>query len=140
MRPGKPTTIAIVDDKPVFSLPGHPTSSLLMFHILVRPIISDMAGSGEEIPSVVKATAVTRMFSARGRRTFIMVNLVQDKMGRFLASPAPLGQSGAITTLARADGFVDISEKQQFVSAGDEVTVCLLRPENFSLQVKKRRR
>jgi len=131
VRPGKPTTIAVVDGKPVFSLPGHPTSSLLMFHILVRPIISDMAGRREEIPSAVKAIAATKMFPARGRRTFIMVNLAQDEAGRFLASPVPLGQSGAITTFAKADGFVEISEKQQFVSAGDEVTVRLLKPRKF---------
>ena len=131
VRPGKPTTIAVVDGKPVFSLPGHPTSSLLMFHILVRPIISEMAGRREEIPPAVKAVVATKMFPARGRRTFIMVNLVQDEAGRFLASPVPLGQSGAITTFAKADGFVEISEKQQFVSAGDEVTVRLLKPRIF---------
>mgnify|MGYP001106437057 CR=1 FL=1 len=131
VRPGKPTTIAVVDGKPVFSLPGHPTSSLLMFHMLVRPIISEMAWRRGEIPSAVKAIAATKIFSARGRRTFIMVNLAQDEAGRFIASPVPLGQSGAITTLAKADGFVEISEKQQFVSAGDEVMVRLLKPRKF---------
>ncbi len=127
VKPGKPTTIAIVDGKPVFSLPGHPTSSLLMFHMVVRPIICKMAGRTEETPSIIKAVASTKMFPARGRRTFVMVNLTYDKTGRPLASPVPIGLSGAITTLARADGFVEIPEKQQFVNTGDEVTVFLFQ-------------
>ncbi len=44
IKPGKPVTIASVGGKPVFSLPGHPTSALLVFHLLVRPKIRAMAG------------------------------------------------------------------------------------------------
>jgi len=57
-----------------------------------------------------------------------MVKLTRDKSGRLLASPVPLGLSGAITTLAKADGFVEIHESQQFISIGDEVTVHLFKP------------
>jgi len=132
VKPGKPTTISIVDGKPVFSLPGHPTSSLLMFHVIVRPIICKMAGRTEEIPSTLKALAATKMFPARGRRTFVMVNLTHDKTGKPLASPVPTGLSGAITTLARADGFVEITEKQQFIDAGTETSVCLFSKNRCS--------
>jgi len=125
VKPGKPTTIAMIDGKPVFSLPGHPTSSLLMFHIIVRPIICKMAGRTEENPSMLKAVATTKMFPARGRRTFVMVNLTYDKTGKPLASPVPTGLSGAITTLARADGFVEIPEEQQFIDSGTTINVYL---------------
>ena len=78
---------------------------------------------------MVKAFAEKRMFSARGRRTFAMVKLARDESGRLLASPVALGLSGAITTLAKADGFVEISEKRQFIDAGDEVLVRLFKPK-----------
>jgi len=125
VKPGKPTTIAVIDGKPVFSLPGHPTSSLLMFHMIVRPVICEMAGRTEETSQIVKAVAATKMFPARGRRTFVMVNLTRDKRGKLIASPVPTGLSGAITTLAKADGFVEIEEKKQFINEGEEVTVYL---------------
>jgi len=128
VKPGKPSTIAIVDGKPVFSLPGHPTSSLLIFHILARPVILGMTGRHEETPIMVKAVASAKMFPARGRRTFVMVSLSRDKSGGLVASPVALGLSGAITTLAKADGFVEIMERQQFINAGDEVTVHLFKP------------
>ena len=125
VKPGKPTTIAMIDGKPVFSLPGHPTSSLLMFHMIVRPVICRMAGRTEETPPMLKAVAATKMFPARGRKTFVMVNLTCDETGKLLASPVPTGLSGAITTLAKASGFVEIEEKQQFIDAGTTVNVYL---------------
>jgi len=129
VKPGKPTTIAMIDGKPVFSLPGNPTSALLLFYQLVRPQIHRIAGTRDKSSPMVKAYVAKRMFSARGRRTFIMVKLARDKSGKLMASPVALGLSGAITTLAKADGFVEIGEEQQFVEGGDEVLVTLLKPE-----------
>ncbi|NWF87185.1 molybdopterin molybdenumtransferase MoeA [Candidatus Bathyarchaeota archaeon] len=127
IKPGKPTTVAVIDGKMVFSLPGHPTSALLIFHLLVRPILQRMAGLKEKEVFEVKAFAALRMFPAKGRRTFVMVKLKRDKTNRLLAEPVQEGLSGAITTLAKADGFVEIPENQQFIDAGEEVTVHLLK-------------
>ncbi|MEM3788483.1 MAG: molybdopterin-binding protein [Candidatus Bathyarchaeia archaeon] len=126
-KPGKPTTIAVVNGKLIFALPGHPTSALLIFHLLARPIIERMAGRKTVEAATVKALASTRMFPARGRRTFIMVKLKRDKKQRFIAEPVPVGLSGAITTLLRADGFIEIPENQQFVDVEEEVTVHLFK-------------
>jgi molybdenum cofactor synthesis domain-containing protein len=127
VKPGKPVAFAIIDSKPVFSLPGNPTSSLLMFHLLVRPILFTMAGKEEKPFATVKAIVTARLFSARGRRTFITVTLSRDDESRWLASPVPTGQSGAITTLAKADGYVELKETQQFIEAGEEVNVFLFK-------------
>jgi molybdenum cofactor synthesis domain-containing protein len=126
-KPGKPTTVALIDGKIVFALPGHPTSALLTFHLIVRPIIQRLAGRKIPKPLKVKAFASMRMFPAKGRRTFVMVKLRRDESNRLVAEPVPTGLSGAITTLAKADGFVEINEKQQFVDAGEEVLVQLLK-------------
>jgi len=127
VKPGKPTTIALVGKKPVFSLPGHPTSALLLFHLLARPVIQRMSGRSATKVKKVKAFTATRMFSAKGRRTFVMVTLKSDKFNRFVAEPVATGASGAITTLAKADGFVEIPDNQQFINADEEITVTLLK-------------
>jgi len=133
-KPGKPTTVAIIGGKPIFALPGHPTSALLIFHLLVRPIIECMAGRKASERATVKALASTRMFPARGRRTFIMVKLKRDSSKQLIAEPVPVGLSGAITTLLRADGFIEILENQQFVDAGEKVTVHLFKSlENIGI-------
>ena len=127
VKPGKPTTVAWIEGKPVFSLPGHPTSALFIFHLLVRSIIQDMAIREGEKALKVKAFAAIRMFPARGRRTFVMVELKRDESNRLIADPVPVGLSGAITTLAKADGFVEIMENQQFIDAGEAITVHLFQ-------------
>jgi len=137
IRPGKPTTMAVVDGKPVFSLPGHPTSALLIFHLFVRPVMAKMTGKGEEHPITVRAVTSERLFPARGRRTFVTVTLKRDRSGKILASPVPTGLSGAITTLAKADGFIEIHENQQFVDAGETVTVQLFKPDKYYSLMKE---
>ena len=127
IKPGKPTTVAIADGKPIFSLPGHPASALLVFHLLAKPIISAMAGREEPEGLRVKAIAGMRMFPAKGRRTFVMVRLRREKSGELMADPVESGGSGAITMLAKADGFVEVAENVQFVDAGETVTVRLFR-------------
>jgi molybdenum cofactor synthesis domain-containing protein len=127
VKPGKPTTIGFVGDKPVFSLPGHPTSALLIFYLFARPLIQRLAGRPVAPMKMVRAVAGARMFSAKGRRTFVMVKLEFDKTCRLIAAPVETGASGAITTLANADGFVEIAENEQFVDLDQEVAVVLFR-------------
>ena len=126
VKPGKPTTIAFIGKKPIFSLPGHPTSALLIFYLLVRPVIQRLAGTKIISDNTVKANLTTRLFSAKGRKTFVTVSLSRDKNQKIIAFPIQTGASGAITTLSKADGFIEIPASQQFIDSNEEVTVTLL--------------
>jgi molybdenum cofactor synthesis domain-containing protein len=128
VKPGKPTTVAYVQNKPIFSLPGHPTAALLMFYLLAKPVIQRLSGRTPSDIRSIRAHAGSRMFSAKGRRTFVMVQLAVDteKM-RLVAEPVEGGASGAIMTLAKADGFVEVSEDQQFIDKDEEVLVKLFK-------------
>ncbi len=125
VKPGKPTTVALVEGKAVFALPGHPASALLIFHLLVRPVIWRLSGRPE--PQTEKARALTgmRFFSAKGRRTFVMVKLRKNEEGKLVADAVESGASGAITTLTKADGYVEIPEDEQFVEKYEEIEVTL---------------
>jgi molybdenum cofactor synthesis domain-containing protein len=127
VKPGKPTTIALIGKKPIFALPGHPTSALLIFHLFARPVIQLMSGKPGVEAKTVKALAAKRLFQAKGRRTFVMVKLKRAKSDRLVAEPVETGASGAITTLAKADGFVEIPANQQFIDSDEEVDVTLLK-------------
>jgi molybdenum cofactor synthesis domain-containing protein len=116
VKPGKPTTIAFVQDKPVFSLPGNPTAALLMFYLLARPTILRLCGKTLHDMRSIRAFAAAKLFSAKGRRTFIMIKLVLDvEKSRLIAEPV-IETSGAITTLTNADGFIEIPENQQYIN------------------------
>ena len=127
VKPGKPTTIAFTQNKPIFSLPGNPTAALLMFYLLARPIIQRLCYRTPNDLRSIKAIASTKMFSTKGRRTFVMIKLVLDiEKCCLLAEPID-STSGAITSLTNADGFVEVPENQQYINKNEEVNVKLFK-------------
>jgi len=125
VKPGKPTIIAVADGKPIFSLPGYPTSALMIFNLFVAPIVRSMAGlEPESEMRTVTAKTSSRIFTSGGRREFIPVNLVKTAEGKFRVYPVP-GGSGAITTLAKADGFIEVPENRTFLEEDETVEVRL---------------
>lgn len=130
VKPGKPAIIGVIEGKPIFGLPGYPTSALMIFNIFARPIIREMAGLSRDVDNpIVGARAAERIFSSGGRREFMPVNLVQSESG-YMIYPMP-GGSGAITTLAEADGFIEIPEGKVYLDNGEQVDV-----ELFSQRLK----
>jgi len=131
VRPGKPTIIAVADGKPIFSLPGHPTSALVIFNIFVAPIVRSMAGLDAELETkTVFGRTSSTIFTGGGRREYVPVNLVKTEEGQFKVYPVP-GGSGAITSLAKSDGFIEVSESRTFLEEGETVEVRL-----FGSQIK----
>jgi len=125
VKPGKPTFVAIARGKPVFGLPGYPTSALTIFTLLVRPIIDRMMGRQEDKQEErIAAKCASRIHSAKGRREFLPVHLIKDETGSLLVYPTTEG-SGAIRSLAMADGFIEIPEETQFLEEGERVSVQL---------------
>ena len=127
VKPGKPLIVAVIEGKPLFGLPGYPTSALVIFNLIVKPNISKMAGRAAESATWLEGKVASKIFSAKGRREFLPVHIVKDEAGKNLVYPV-LSGSGAITSLALADGFIDIPQNQEFIEEEENVRV-----ELFSL-------
>ncbi|MCL2134779.1 MAG: molybdopterin-binding protein [Candidatus Bathyarchaeota archaeon] len=128
VKPGKPTTVAFVQNKPVFSLPGNPAAALMMFYLLARPIIQRLCCRAQSEMRSIRALTSVKLFSEKGRRTFVMVKLVLDVEKCCLVAEPVVGLSGAITLLSEADGFIEIPENQQYINKNEEVLVKLFKP------------
>lgn len=116
IQPGKPTIIGLIDGKPVFGLPGYPTSCLTNFTLLVAPLLRKLIGRESEVRKVRKRLA-HKVFSVKGRRQFLPVRIEGDK-----ALPILKG-SGAVTSFVDADGFIEVPENVEILGAGEEVEV-----------------
>ncbi|MFQ6085503.1 MAG: gephyrin-like molybdotransferase Glp [Candidatus Bathyarchaeia archaeon] len=130
VRPGKPTILAVVGNKPIFCLPGNPTSALVTFSVFVDPIIRAMSGVQSEGVRRLAASLSEKVFSLGGRHTFLTVTLSKAPDGTLVAHPIPRG-SGAVTTFALADGFVEVTPDIELLEKGEKVTVTLFgdRPD-----------
>jgi putative molybdopterin biosynthesis protein len=128
IKPGKPALVAAVLGKPLFALPGNPTSALMVFHSVVKPTIRILAGMSSETkePSI-EAKLAFKTFSVRGRQELLPVHLVADESGRYLAYPT-LSGSGAVTSFALADGFLKIPADRDIMAKGETVQVQLFSP------------
>ncbi|MFZ2410481.1 MAG: molybdopterin biosynthesis protein, partial [Candidatus Methanoperedens sp.] len=122
IKPGKPAIIGEVFGKPVFGLPGYPSSSLIIFNEFVAPLIRKMTGKKEERIQI-NAKLAARIRS-EGRSQLLPVGVI-----RGVAYPIEKG-SGAITTLSEADGFIEIPASVEMIEAGEDVKVNLFgKPE-----------
>ncbi|MEM3023071.1 MAG: molybdopterin-binding protein, partial [Candidatus Bathyarchaeia archaeon] len=88
VKPGKPAAIAVADGKPIFGLPGYPTSAMIIYTALVAPVIRSMAGLGGGAEGIrQRAKVARRIASAKGRAEFLPVHLIKSESGEVLAYP-----------------------------------------------------
>lgn len=127
VKPGKPTIGAIINGKPVFGLPGHPASAMVIFELMVAPLLrtGGYPAGGEENPLnfPMRAIITRNLHSAAGREDYIRVKL-SSRDGHFYADPI-LGKSGLIGTMVKADGLARIPSGKEGVEAGELVEVKL---------------
>ncbi|GAW92183.1 molybdopterin molybdotransferase MoeA [Calderihabitans maritimus] len=125
IKPGKPTVGAVIEGKPVFGLPGHPVSTLVVFELLVAPLVRLGRYPEEDFLEFPLRARITRNIrSAAGREDYIRVKLVLRQQ-ELWAEPV-LGKSGLISNLVKADGLARISAEKEGVEAGETVEVKLL--------------
>jgi len=123
VRPGKPLVVAMAGEVPVFGLPGHPTSALVIFRELVAPLIA-LATRVQIRPTTVAARLTRNISSQAGREDLVRVT-VEERDGEWHATPL-LAPSALISSLVRAHGLVRVPAEAEGLYAGDSVEVELL--------------
>jgi molybdopterin molybdotransferase len=127
MRPSLPTGLAVVNGKPVISLPGFPVSAMFAFSTFVQPLILRMLGTSPDPEPRIKARTTKRIVGVPGFRAFVRV-LVREDHGKFTAEPLRHPGAGILTTLTRANGIVVVPENVEGFEEGAEVEIALFRP------------
>jgi molybdopterin molybdotransferase len=122
IKPGKPTILALIGDKPVIGLPGNPVSAMVVAGLIVIPVLRQLQGhKGTGWKGTLQATLATNIASKTGREDFLPVMLEEGSEG-LIAHPV-FGRSNLIFTLVRADGLVRIPPEDTGLAAGETVQV-----------------
>jgi molybdopterin molybdotransferase len=123
MRPGMPTALAVVKDKPIIVLPGNPVAAMLGFEVFGRPLLSMMLGlKRAELRPMLRARMTRRISTTLGRKNLVRVHVLQ-KDDDFFAEPISARGSGLISTMTRANGYVVVPENVEGVEEGEVVSV-----------------
>jgi len=117
IAPGKPFLAGVMNGRPIFSLPGYPTSALSIYLYFLDPLFRRVMHLREESKKLrMKLAAKLR---SDGRRQILPVGVFRDKCYPVFKS------SGAITSLSEAEGFVEIPESVEVLEEGTELEVTL---------------
>ncbi len=118
IKPGKPTMFAVIDNVPVFGLPGHPAAAFFAFTQFVKPALQKMLGSIQKEICITAAVS-QNIPSNHGRQETVAVKLVD-------CAAVPLfAKSGVVSVLSQADGYITIARDTEGILKGAEVEVTL---------------
>jgi putative molybdopterin biosynthesis protein len=115
LKPGKPTIFGLIDGTPFLGLPGYPASALTVFSLLAAPAIQKSLGlksRGKRLSG-----RLARPVRSESRQQMLAVGVYGE-----LVYPVDKG-SGSITTLANADGVIEIPADVEYLEKGDAVEV-----------------
>ena len=119
VKPGKPTLFGRLGRAVVFGMPGNPTSCLSNAYMLLVPFLRRVARLPPWTPRRVRLPLARAVASAAGRHQFYTVRIANGR-----AAPAFKG-SGDITSLAEADGYVEIPAQTETLEEGMLVDISL---------------
>ena len=128
MRPSMPTGLAVVNGKPVISLPGYPVSAYLAFIEFVHPLIAHLLRTCLLPPPKVRVKLNRRIPGILGSRTYVRVKVISSKDG-LIAEPVRTSGAGILSSLVQANGLIIVPENVEGYEEGALVDVELFRPQ-----------
>jgi molybdopterin molybdotransferase len=117
LKPGKPLMLGEWRGMPFFGLPGNPVSAFVTALLFVRPALSVLAGGAWLEAAGFTVPAAFAMTKRPGRREFLRARLTAEGRAELFRADS----SGMISSLAWADGLVEIGENAQEITPGDPV-------------------
>lgn len=127
IQPGKPFAFGAINGVPLFGLPGNPVSTFISFEQFVRPAILHMMGADLILRTQLAGTMGEDVETNPEKAVFVRVLLAQDAEGTFVAVKSGGQGSNMHSSLATADAFAVVPVGTGSLSAGDPVTLEMVR-------------
>jgi molybdopterin molybdotransferase len=121
IKPGRSVAMGVLDGTPFIGLPGNPVAVFISFATLVRPLIAALNGAQPEPLHRQKVTAGFGFRKKPGRREYLRVSLRRDSSGDMVAEKYAVQGSGALSSLTRTQGLLELREEVTEVACGDKV-------------------
>jgi putative molybdopterin biosynthesis protein len=125
IRPGKPTILGKIDEKPVIGLPGYPVSCFISFEEFVQPILEALQRLKPRNENYLQAKLTKNLVSSLKHTEFVRVRLGKIH-GEWLATPFRRG-AGSTMSLVQADGIGIIPRRTEGIAQGDYLRVRLMK-------------
>lgn len=125
IKPGKPTILGKINEKPVIGIPGYPVSAYLAMDIFVRPLLERVTNISNE-KKFIEGKLGKSIVSSLKHKELVRVT-IHRSMDDYIVMPLARG-AGITTSLSKADGILAIPRSVEGISVGERVKVELLKP------------
>lgn len=124
MKPGRPLTFGLLVDGPAWiGLPGNPVSAAVTCLMFVTRALACMTGSIEQPLYAMPAVSDDALAKLPGRVEYQRGQLRQDERGAWHVSTTGAQDSHVLTSLQRADCFIELPLESSGADRGDTVKV-----------------
>lgn len=118
VKPGKPTLCGVIQGKLILGMPGYPTSCLTNGYGLLIPVLRKLARLPQSAGGGPMELPMSRRYTSTiGRHQYLPVRVENGEV-----VPA-FKESGAITSMADAEGYIEIPAHVDLVEKGERVLV-----------------
>ena len=125
IKPGKPTILGKVNNKPVVGIPGYPVSAFLAMDIFVKPLLERVTNIFT-MENFIEGKLGKSMVSSLKHKELVRVTL-HKSLDDYIIMPLARG-AGITTSLSKADAILEIPKSVEGIEVGDRVKVKLLKP------------
>ncbi len=127
MRPGSPTSAAMIGGKPLFALSGNPGACYVGFELFVRPTLLRMQGAVQPLPEEWQVELASSVDKSSPHERFVRAKLRQADDGRLIGDPCSFAKSSMMATLPNADILLRIPAGPHGVRQGETVAAVPIR-------------
>lgn len=121
VKPGKPLLFGKTDDCAIFGLPGNMVSSMVSFHLFVKPAIRLHCGRDLWRNPCHYARMGQPIKNPGGRTNFVRCRLSHTPTGLPIALPTGQQGSGMLTSMRNVDGFAVLPSDKTDIAEFDVV-------------------
>jgi len=125
IKPGKPVFFGVRGRQLVFGLPGNPTSSMVTFHLFVRPALDRLLGRAATGPVSAKAYLDAAIALKPGRTQFLR-GLLTGRGPALMVVPYEDQRSGVLRSMVRGRVLIVVPADVARIEAGGEVEILFM--------------
>ncbi|NHN47114.1 molybdopterin molybdotransferase MoeA [Halostella sp. JP-L12] len=122
LKPGHPVALGVVEETPVLMLPGYPVACIVNAVQFLRPAMKWTENAPVPAHPTTEARLDRKIASEPGTRTFARVKL-ETRDGERVAVPTRASGSGVLSSVAQADGWVEVPDDREGIAEGETVAV-----------------
>jgi molybdopterin molybdotransferase len=125
IKPGRPLAVGKIDNTIIICFPGNPVSVYLLYGMLIKSFLEKLCGSEMVMPTHYSATVNFSMSKKTERLEWLRVNIDKKCNDKIFVNKYPKQGSGMISSIAYADGIIEIPEEISQINKGDKFRLYL---------------